>query len=440
MAYQKVCDIRERQESGTIKIRVLKRWITKGKKEELCYQFVDANGDGIEATADIKLTEHFDPIVHVQSCYKVSGYVCTGPRTYMATVDHPASLLIGLKAKFERTTNDSIPTFHFKFANYDNQRQDQESKSAYRLYRSCRKELIENYEQRNDIAKDSFAGRNKRQVEITLWPDMRHLIGNDVIPGDIVAITSASVSEHNGNLQLESTYLTTVVKNPNMPQVAEHVRRLRALPAMQPTVTSAQAITIIELKNSSKQTFQTHRNFTCEARITGIHENRGWYYVLCSQCPNKLHLVLKNNDVLYVCTDHDDVDPNFRYCVNATITDATGSTEAVFFDESMQKILNVSCKDMVTKYGQPLEPRYVPEILRSITDIPRVLHLTLKNDGQIVVNNVTDVAQSSDIQPRATATGASAFSPTTPNPKSNTSKRQPPDTPDAGTEKKLKHA
>ncbi|KAL3645341.1 E2F/DP winged-helix DNA-binding domain [Castilleja foliolosa] len=183
---------------------------------------------------------------------------------------------------------------------------------------------------------------------------------------------------------------------------------------------------------------ESSRNFTCEARITRIHENRGWYYVLCSKCPNKLYQELNNDDVLYVCKDDDDVDPNFRYCVNATITDATGSTEAVFFNESMQMILNISCKDMVTKYGQPSDPRHVPEILRSIADTPRLLHLTLKNDGQIVVNNISDVAQSSDIQSTETATGATAFSPTTPLPKSNTSKRQLLDTP--GTEKRQRHA
>ncbi|KAL3630696.1 hypothetical protein CASFOL_023680 [Castilleja foliolosa] len=33
--------------------------------------------------------------------------------------------------------------------------------------------------------------------------------------------------------------------------------------------------------------------------------------------------------------------------INATITDETVSAEAVFFDESMQMILNISCKDMV---------------------------------------------------------------------------------------------
>ncbi|KAL3616291.1 hypothetical protein CASFOL_039681 [Castilleja foliolosa] len=41
---------------------------------------------------------------------------------------------------------------------------------------------------------------------------------------------------------------------------------------------------------------QSSRNFTCEARITRIHENRGWFYVLCSKCSNKLYQELNNDD------------------------------------------------------------------------------------------------------------------------------------------------
>ncbi|KAL3616292.1 hypothetical protein CASFOL_039682 [Castilleja foliolosa] len=101
----------------------------------------------------------------------------------------------------------------------------------------------------------------------------------------------------------------------------------------------------------------------------------------------------------------------------------------------MQMILNISCKDMVTKYGQPTNPRDIPEILKTIVDTPRLLHLALKNDDQIVVNKVTDVAESSDIHSTETATEASAFSPTTPLPKPNTSKRQLLETPEEAEER-----
>ncbi|KAL3656129.1 hypothetical protein CASFOL_000525 [Castilleja foliolosa] len=171
MACQQVRDIRERQKSGIIQIRVLRKWISKGKKEELCYQFCDVHGDCIEATADVKHIEHFNSMIQLQSCYRVSGYICVGPRSYMATVDHPASLIIGQKAKFDRIVANDIPTSYFKFATYD-----------------TLKTRIK------DLSLLS-------EIEITLWPDKLHLIGDDVIPGDIVAITSVK-GFYNLNLQI----------------------------------------------------------------------------------------------------------------------------------------------------------------------------------------------------------------------------------------------
>ncbi|KAL3655100.1 hypothetical protein CASFOL_000886 [Castilleja foliolosa] len=438
MASQRVRDINERQEPGEIEIRVIKRWISKGKKEELCYQFVDAYGDCIEATAEVQQIEHFDSMIQLQSCYKVTGYVCVAPRSYMATVSHPASLVIGHKAKFQRTTNNEIPTMYFEFATYDMIKRRVKDPQLLTDYigrveknsmRPTRKEMV--------LRKTMLQDEMKQEVEITLWPDKGHLIGDDVIPGDIVAITSALVTEHNGLLQLESTYLTTIMINPDMPQTADHVQRLKALPAIQPTLMNAPAVTLLDLKIGSQQNIQQasgSKNFTCKAKITHIHENRSWYYVVCSKCSKKLYAQQKNGDVIFVCKDDDDIVPNFRYCVNATITDATGSADAVFFNESMQAILNISCEDMVTKHGQATNPRNVPQLLRSIVDIPRVLHLTQKNDGQIVVNNVTEVKGSSDIQSPAKPTGISTLSPTTPIPKPGTSKRQLEQTPGSPTQ------
>ncbi|KAL3622557.1 hypothetical protein CASFOL_033968 [Castilleja foliolosa] len=119
MACQRIRDITEQQMPLTIEIRVLRKWISKGKKEELCYQFVDIHGDGIEATADVKQIEYVDSVINLQSCYRVSDYICTSRRTYMATVDHRASLVIGQKAKFRPVTNPNIPTVYFNFATYE---------------------------------------------------------------------------------------------------------------------------------------------------------------------------------------------------------------------------------------------------------------------------------------------------------------------------------
>ncbi|KAL3626997.1 hypothetical protein CASFOL_029210 [Castilleja foliolosa] len=164
----------------------------------------------------------------------------------------------------------------------------------------------------------------------------------------------------------------------------------------------------------------TPRNFICETKITQIHEDRGWYYVLCSKCSNKLYPEQDSESLIFVCKDDDDITPNFRYCVNATITDETGNVDTVFFNDSMQEMLNISCMEMVTKHAHTTNPQIIPQQLKSAVDTPRRLHLTLKNDGKIVVNNVSNATSATVTQ---TSIGTSTFTPKTPLPKAATSKR-----------------
>ncbi|KAL3627979.1 hypothetical protein CASFOL_028081 [Castilleja foliolosa] len=80
MTYQRVRDIKERQKPGTIEVRVLRKWISKSKKEELCYQFIDTYGDCIEATADVKHVEYFDSVIQLPFFYLSSNFL---PFTYL---------------------------------------------------------------------------------------------------------------------------------------------------------------------------------------------------------------------------------------------------------------------------------------------------------------------------------------------------------------------
>ncbi|KAL3655756.1 hypothetical protein CASFOL_000152 [Castilleja foliolosa] len=485
MTFQRVRDIKERQKPGTIEVRVIKKWISKGKKEELCYQFIDtlirlripskvrsqetestsncasqedANeqlkhtrnpwkqqitksaslGDCIEATADVKHVKYFDSIIQLQSCYTVSGYIATGPRTYMATVDHPASLVIGRKSRFDPATDQSIPSAYFIFATYDmlsGRIKDPRLLTDYigRVQTSSLRTTSTQKTLRKTLLQDEL----KKQVEITLWSEKIHLIDDKVKPGDIDAVTSTMVTEHNGRLQLESTYLTTTFINPDMPQTIDYINRPNAVPAIEPTGTNEPTTTLADLKLGSNHTVQNPKNFKCEAKIIHIHENRGWYYVLCSKCSNKLYPEQHNNELNYVCKDDDNITPNFRYCVNATIEDTTGCADTVFFNESIQSILNISCEDMVTKHAETRDPKIVPQLLKSIANTTRLLHLTLKTDGQIVVNNVSDVRSQTEKQTRSSTIGTSTFTPSTPVPKPATSKRPPTETP--GSDKSMRH-
>ncbi|MFS7969741.1 hypothetical protein Hanom_Chr09g00812711 [Helianthus anomalus] len=123
MSFRPLKAIRPMEKPQPIEIRVVKKWMAQRKvqgviKSEMCYQFVDKYGDGIDATAEAGEVEYYDSIIRLQSCYHVTGYVCTKARDYMATVNHEASLIIGKKARFVPKENLEIPTIYFGFAHY----------------------------------------------------------------------------------------------------------------------------------------------------------------------------------------------------------------------------------------------------------------------------------------------------------------------------------
>ncbi|KAL3627547.1 hypothetical protein CASFOL_028910 [Castilleja foliolosa] len=443
MSCQRVRDIREHEKAEPIEVRVIKKWITKGKREEICYQFVDAYGGCIEASAELRHIEYFDSVIQLNSCYRVTEYVCVGPRTYMATVDHAASLVIGQKAKFTPILGSNIPTFHFNFANYDIlQARIKNPKLLTDYIGRVEKNSLRTTRTGKTIRKTLLRDQSGHQVELTFWPEKKDLIGDNVVPGNIIAITSTMVTEYSGALQLESTYLTTAVINPELPQTQEHVNRLRTLPAMQENRIDERMVTIQDLRPNNplaKESLKGTTNLTCRANITQIHEERGWYYVSCSKCSSKMYRQHADGHLIFICKDENDVTPIFKYSVNATITDATGRADVVFFNDSMYAMLQITCSDMVTKHGET-NPKKLPHFMASIMNRPWLLHLAQKIDGSIVVNDVTEVATSTNEESETPIPTTSTFTPTTPAPKKTASKRQDAITPDASDRKKAKKA
>ncbi|KAL3655186.1 hypothetical protein CASFOL_000972 [Castilleja foliolosa] len=397
---------------------------------------IKVKGDGIEATAEVEDIEYFDSVIKLESCYKVDGFICSGPRTYKATVNHSASLVIGKKARFHPVTNPDIPTVYFNFATYETIKTRIKDTKLLTDYIGCVvKNRMRSTSNGTQLRKTRLRDEMGNELEITLWPEKSHLIGDNVTTGDIVAITSTMVTEYNGLIQLESQFLTTVTVNPDMPQTAEHVQRLKAIPPMQSSEADDKAVTLLHLNHSSQNNFQGSRNFTCQASIKQIHEERTWYYVVCSKCSRKLYQEEDNGTFNYVCKNDDDITPNFRYAVNATITDATASAEAIFFDDSMQALLNISCKDMVTKHADITNPKALPDQLKSAIGTTKLLHVTLKNDGKIAVNNVSEITSTNPSESTSQIQETPTFTPTTPIPKKTGSKRQVEDSP--GEERKM---
>ncbi|XP_035829943.1 uncharacterized protein LOC110944434 [Helianthus annuus] len=180
------------------------------------------------------------------------------------------------------------------------------------------------------------------------------MIETEDIIGKVFAITATMVTYFK-KLQLESTTSTTIVINPPIPDLQTYVKRFQELVPLAEQRASLNHITIAELKKKIYNKTAQQGHYTCTARITEIDESRTWFYVKCPKC-GKTSFAEKDR---YVCLDDDieeEEEPIFkyelvlidlRYCLNAKITDNTDSIEAVFYNEALNDIVKLSCRDMV---------------------------------------------------------------------------------------------
>ncbi|KAI7738920.1 hypothetical protein M8C21_031806 [Ambrosia artemisiifolia] len=436
MSCKRIRDIQQRLKKQVIEIRVLRKWIPLVKKNEvvqktneLCYLFVDVHGDAIEASADADEVEYYDSIIKLSSCYRVTGFICTNRRPYMSTVNHEASLIIGKKAQFDPIPGLDIPTVYFNFATYEqlNDRvKDNKILTDYigRVESNYLRPTTKNIVPRKTMLQDQW----QKSVEIILWPQMQHLYGDEVKEGDIIAITSAAVTNHEGLMQLESTYLTTVVINPDLPQTASHVERLKKMESIPKSDTVDITLNVNQLNPKNLLGNKRMIRCKCYAKITKIFEQRGWYYAQCSKCTNKLYPE-EDESLTFSCKDHDDIDPKLKYSLNVLIADNTGTEEVVFFDEGMTALIKKTCQDLVFK-KRCIDPKILPQEIRDITkdDNDMLFLLTVKNK-QIVVDNVLKINESSKNVGTSSQSENEDLPPQTPNPKVNAVKRPLHDTP-----------
>ncbi|KAL3615768.1 hypothetical protein CASFOL_040062 [Castilleja foliolosa] len=339
----------------------------------------------------------------------------------MATVDHAASLVIGQKAKFIPIPGSNISTVHFKFANYDTLKGRIKNpklltgtilvvlrRIRYGLQAQGKPygKLFYGMKGWTTFIMDMLISTNDNTTKMTSLLQRRSGGGYFMAKNEPPHRRRGSVRGyyshylHNGVIQLESTYLTTAVINPKLPQTPDHVNSITF---------NAEGTASHAGEQNGREDGDNPRPLTQQSARQGKPE------------------------------DDDDVTPNFKYSVNARITDETGGADAVFFNDSMYAMLQITCNDMVTKHGET-DPKKLPRFMESIMNTPWLLHLAQKIDGSIVVNDVTKVTAASDHESETHIPGTSTFTPTTPTPKKTTSKRQEAITPDASERRKAKKA
>ncbi|KAJ0487958.1 hypothetical protein HanHA300_Chr12g0427771 [Helianthus annuus] len=119
MPFVEISTIRPNDNAEPLQIRVIRKWIPYGNRQELCYLFVDNHGDAIEAIADLHHQSHFESHITLHSCYTIPEYLLDTARSSMNVVPHTACIRLGLRTSFSQFDDDTIPYHYFNFVNYD---------------------------------------------------------------------------------------------------------------------------------------------------------------------------------------------------------------------------------------------------------------------------------------------------------------------------------
>ncbi|KAD3640744.1 hypothetical protein E3N88_29967 [Mikania micrantha] len=179
-----------------------------------------AIGNAIEATADITKERHFNSIINIGSTYTVDKYIAIPSRTYMPVVSHRTSLRMGNQTTFAPLLKESLPMYYYAFATYEDLSTRMEFPRLLTDYIGRIQNILpDTVRAKRRLRKLMIQDTQANNIEITLWGEKADVIGHDISPGNILAITSALVTEFKGVLQLESTNATAIAVNPAIPEL-----------------------------------------------------------------------------------------------------------------------------------------------------------------------------------------------------------------------------
>ncbi|KAK1434098.1 hypothetical protein QVD17_11016 [Tagetes erecta] len=412
MAYKKVSDIKPHDNAEPILIRVIRKWKPFWKKE-ICFLFIDTEGNAIEAKGDLNSENHFNSTITLQECYIVSDYLSDTASSSSNVVPHPACIILGTRTTFTVFNDKNIPRNYFNFADYDQLRLRCDNHLLLTDYIG-RMERPSNILNRSNkiMLKITLQDQSESFIEATLWEDVAYSFDREEALKQpqpvILALTSMKVTEYKGSLQLGSTNATTVTVNPDIVELEDIIKRFKEIkgesptyPILQRTINSGDVernrLTLEDILGKKPEE-NARIKFTCLASITDIENYGTWYYESCSQCKKKL--IPKEQKL--ACPDHGEIeDPRYLYCVNATIADNTSSCSVVLFNEPMTTLLGYDCHDMVVREGYT-DPHILPAPMRLIRGKPKIFQVqfqTLRKEGSATlrVNNVFEPTPDSTV-------------------------------------------
>lgn len=202
-------------------------------------------------------------------------------------------------------------------------------------------------------------------IRVVMWGSQAENIVN-IKQGTITKIIGSYVKENNGFNELHLNERSKLIINPE----GETVN------VLDPNVSERKTIS---------QLTENDNNIGLLATIVQIFEPR--FFEVCPQCSKRV----KNEENSFTCSEHNKVEPDYSYVLNLIVDDGTDTMRAVFFRETMEKLLN-SNKEKVLQYRENIEKfeEVKTELLGNIIKIHGRVKKNLFFDRlEFVANDVT---------------------------------------------------
>ncbi len=157
------------------------------------------------------------------------------------------------------------------------------------------------------------------KTRITCWHTMTEKM-QDVKEGDVVKVTNGYVKENNGRAEIHLNDKSQIQRNPEgeKVEVSEAAMQSSAMP-------EAQRKKIAELNENDS-------NAEILGTIVQIFDPR--FFEICPQCGKRA----RQREEKFVCQQHDEVEPDYSYVMNAVIDDGSETIRGVFFRQQAEKL------------------------------------------------------------------------------------------------------
>nr|GEZ22480.1 hypothetical protein [Tanacetum cinerariifolium] len=80
---------------------------------------LDKEGNAIQANMDLKDTDYFDQLLHLNNAYRISRFWCTKTKKWKRTLDNKTTLNFGKYTSIKPIANDPFLEHYFKFIAYN---------------------------------------------------------------------------------------------------------------------------------------------------------------------------------------------------------------------------------------------------------------------------------------------------------------------------------